>query len=103
MMEEILYSLRTRRSGAVAIAKFDDQHKEPLDIYTIVNYTCDCFQGARRQYCKHRKIQDEFHKLKQVHGIGPEGVFYDYDRNLFYCPADGEGIPITGAFNIPTS
>lgn len=103
MKDEILYTLRTRLNGTVAIAKFSDQHKAPVDIYTIVNFTCDCFQGSRRQYCKHRKIQDEFKVLRERHNIGPEGVFYDFDRNLFYCPADGEGIPLTGAFTIPTS
>ena len=99
MAEEILYTLRTKKSGLVAIAKFGDR-KEPLEIYTIDGYTCDCFQGSRRQYCKHRKIQDEFKKLREMHGIGPEGVFYDYDRNIFYCPQDGEGIPLHGVVDI---
>ena len=98
--QEVLYTLRRQSNGTIAIAKFDDHHEQPLEIYRIVGFTCDCFQGSRRQYCKHRKIQDEFHKLKEVHGITPAGVFYDYDRNLFYCPDDGEGIPLTGAFNI---
>ena len=100
MYDEVLYTLRRRASGVVEVAKFDDQHKEPLAVHWINNFTCDCFQGSRRQYCKHRKIQDEFAKLKEMHGISPAGVFYDFDRNTFYCPQDGEGIPLTGAINL---
>lgn len=100
MADEILYTLRKRPSGLISLAKFDDQHKEPIDIYTIKGFNCDCFQGSRGRYCKHRQIQDEFHKLKEMHGISPAGVFYDYDRKLFYCPQDGEGIPLTGAFDL---
>jgi len=100
MYDEVLYTLRQRANGSIAIAKFSDQHKAPIDIYVIVNSVCDCFQGSKRQYCKHRKIQDEFAKLEEQHNISPVGVFYDYDRNLFYCPEDGEGIPLTGAFDL---
>ena len=97
---EVLYTLRRRPSGTIALAKWVDGSKAPVEIYTIQNFNCDCFQGSRRQYCKHRQIQDEFHKLQEMHNISPVGVFYDYDRKLFYCPEDGEGIPLTGAFDL---
>lgn len=99
-MSDVLYTLRRRRSGVIAIAKFEDGRKEPVEIYTIVNFSCDCFGSRRQPYCKHRKIQDAFHKLQERDGISPAGVFYDYDKGIFYCPEDGEGIPLTGAFNL---
>lgn len=98
--EETLYTLRKRKSGAIAIAKWVDGSKQPVEIYTILNFHCDCFGSRRQPYCKHRKIQDEFHKLQERDGISPAGVFFDYDTGTFYCPEDGEGIPLTGAFNI---
>ena len=100
MAEETLYTLRKRKSGAIALAKFVDGRKEPSEVYTIVNTKCDCQGSSRQPYCKHRKIQDEFLKFQQEQGISPAGVFYEYETNTFYCPQDGEGIPLTGLYDL---
>lgn len=100
MTEEVLYSLRRRPSGVIAIAKWVDGRKEPVEIYTIAGSHCDCLGSRRQPYCKHRRIQDAFAKFQEKEGISPVGVFYDYDKGTFYCPADGEGIPLTGAFDL---
>lgn len=89
--DEVLYSFKVSKHNSLNIWKWDG-HKQPVELYTITNRgrgRCDCF-GASRGECKHRRMA----KTVLALGLPLSGAFYNYDTNTFYCPADGEGIPL---------
>jgi hypothetical protein len=97
--EETLYSARQLESGRLQLAKWDGG-KLPAETYYITNRGyghCDCMGSSRNNYCKHKQIVDKW----MATGVSFAGGFYDWERDIIYTPEDGEGIPLTGALEIP--
>ncbi len=96
-MDEVLYSARVNKFGTIELAKFSG-HKRPDEIYSIrSNGNCDCMGWGRNQHCKHNDI------IALWQTLGPfEGGFLNFETKTLYTPEDdeGEGIPLTGAFDI---
>lgn len=99
LREETLYGFSiTPESNRLVVSKWVG-NCVPADVNTISQRgkgRCTCFGSMRQPYCKHRRMVDRLEKL----GLPLMGGFYDYDRDIFYTPEDGEGIPLTGAVDI---
>lgn len=92
---EVLYSFRPNRFGDIEIAKWEGG-KQPREIYTVKNGgkgKCNCLGSLRQPWCKHKKMLETVADIARKGGFGLSGCFWDSDRTLLYCPADGEGIP----------
>lgn len=102
---EVLYCFQLLQSGRLKVTKWDDSEntgKAPTDYYTIGNRglgRCDCIGSSRNPYCKHRRMVDKVGVALKKFGLPMMGCYYDYDRDILYLPADGEGIPIEGSVN----
>lgn len=89
------------------LAKWDG-HQRPAAIYTITQNGqgyCNCPGSIRGPICKHIELVQKVFKLCETEQLGlPQvaliGAFYDDEKELLYTPADNEGIPISGAFNL---
>ncbi len=94
---ETLYSFRPTVLNNLIVSKWKGG-KQPVETYVISMMgkgKCNCMGAIRQPYCRHRKMVDRVTQIVGSQNLGSAaGCYYDFDRDLLYCPADGEGIPL---------